>query len=66
MSRKSLDEFAFKLALTPEWVELSKRQQAEAKDRAEFLAWLAAFAAEQGFEVSPEDVADMNREYNSI
>ncbi|MEA4863635.1 MAG: hypothetical protein AB7F40_06905 [Victivallaceae bacterium] len=66
MSRKSLDEFAFKLALTPEWVEASKKKQAEAGSRAEFLAWLAAFAAEQGFEVSPEDVDDMNREYNSI
>ena len=64
MSRKSLDEFAMRLACTPEWVEQSRRHQTECTDRAAFVAWLCGFAAEQGYEVTPEDVANMNREYN--
>ncbi|MDD4816358.1 MAG: hypothetical protein PHI85_00115 [Victivallaceae bacterium] len=64
MSRKSLDEFAMRLACTPEWVELSRQRQNGSADRAEFVAWLCNFAAEQGYEVTAEDVENMNREYN--
>ena len=58
MSRKSMDEFAVKLATTPEWVALSKTKQQEAADRNEFMSWLAGFACQQGYDV------DMNREFN--
>ncbi len=64
MSRKSLDEFAMRLATTPEWVEASKQQQQACADRGEFLRWLAAFAVEQGYEVEVADIEDMNREFN--
>jgi len=64
MSRKSLDEFALRLACTPEWVETSKQHRAAASSRREFDQWLAEFACEQGYEVTPEDVEDMNREFN--
>lgn len=64
MSRKSLDEFAVLLATTPEWVEISKTKQAELSSRAEFMQWLAGFANKNGYDVQPEDIEDMNREFN--
>lgn len=64
MSRKSMDEFAVKLATTPEWVALSKVKQQEAADRNEFMSWLANFACQQGYDVTVDDIIDMNREFN--
>lgn len=64
MSRKSMDEFAVKLATTPEWVALSKTKQQEAADRNEFMSWLAGFACQHGYDVTVDDIIDMNREFN--
>lgn len=55
-----------RLACTPEWVALSSEKRQSAAGRGEFLNWLAGFAAEQGYEITPEEVEAMNREYNGI
>lgn len=64
MSRKSMDEFAVKLATTPEWVEISKAKQHSSGSREEFMIWLSEFACQHGYDVTVEDIIDMNREFN--